>query len=115
MSETITDHSSSPPLAPAGCLLRLVWTIAGIAAVYLSLALIVSNRPGLPSHLDAIVGVSLVLMLSARWFDITRFGGHTLSNTPATVAHFRRYAVLLVFTTLAAWTISHLLAGSFSG
>ena len=53
MSEDATNPPSTPPpVAPAGCLLRLVWTLAGNAAIYLSLATIAATRPPLPSALD---------------------------------------------------------------
>lgn len=104
----------SPPVAPAGCLLRLVWTVAGNAAIYLALATIAATRTPLPSGLDGLVAVTWVLMLLARWFDITRCGGRTVNAEPATLAHWRRYALVLTGVTLTAWSLAHLIAGSFS-
>jgi hypothetical protein len=101
------------PVAPAGCLLRLFWMIAGNAAIYLSLATIAANKPPLPSYLDFVVGIMVILMLAARWLDITRCDGRTMSNEPATLGHWRRYAVLLCGSSLAAWSLAHLIAGSF--
>lgn len=120
MSENTSNASNDPippntaPVAPAGCLLRLVWTVAGNAAIYLSLATIAATKPPLPSSLDFVVGVSLILMLAARWLDITRFDGRTLSDEPATLRHWRRYVVMLGSSTVAAWSLAHLIAGSFS-
>lgn len=114
MSETTPNTPETPPVAPAGCLLRLFWIVAGNGAIFLSLATIVATKPPLPSYLDFIVGISLILMLAARWLDVTRCGGRTLSNEPATLHHWRRYAVMLVGVTLAAWSLAHLAAGSFS-
>lgn len=109
-----TDTSNAPPIAASGCLLRLVWSIAGSAAIYLALATIGATSPPLPSYLDFIVGVTLVLMLAARRLDITKFNGRTFGDEPATLRHWRRYAVLLVSSTVAAWSVAHLIAGSFS-
>ena len=117
MSETtpITPHTpDAPPIAASGCLLRLVWSIGGGGAIYLALATIGATRPPLPSSLDFVVGITLIVMLVARWIDITRCNGRTLSDEPASLWHWRRYAVLLVSTTLATWTLAHLIAGSFS-
>lgn len=108
------NTSDDPPTAPAGCLLRLVWTMGGSAAIYLALANIAATRPPLPSSLDFVVGVTLMVMLAARWFDITRCSGRTLDGEPATLWHWRRYAVLLVSSTLATWSLAHWIAGSFS-
>ncbi len=114
MSETTPNTSETPPVAPAGCLLRLFWTLAGNAAIYLSLATIAATKPPLPSSLDFVVGITLILMIAVRWLDIARCGGRTIRDEPATLRHWRRYAVMLTGTTLAAWSIAHLIAGSFS-
>lgn len=120
MSEHTSNVSTAPntpdtaPIAPAGCLLRLVWAVAGNAAIYLSLATIAATRPPLPSSLDVIVGIAVIVMIAARWLDITRFDGRTMSDEPATLRHWRRYVVILGGSTLAAWSIAHLIAGSFS-
>lgn len=104
----------APPIAPAGCLLRLIWIVAGNGAIFLSLAMIIATKAPLPSSLDVIVGIAAVVNLAARWLDVTRCAGRTLSNEPATLQHWRRYAALLVGVTLAAWSFAHLVAGSFS-
>jgi hypothetical protein len=109
-----TTNTPDTPIAPSGCLLRLVWSIGGSATIYLALATIGATRPPLPSSLDFVVGVTLIVMLAARWLDITRCNGRTLSDDPATLWHWRRYAVLLGSSTLAAWSLAHLIAGSFS-
>lgn len=114
MSENTPNTPDTPPVAPAGCLLRLFWTLAGNAAIYLSLATIAATKPTLPSSLDFVVGITLILMIAARWLDIARCGGRTIRDEPATLHHWRRYAVMLASATLAAWSLAHLIAGSFS-
>lgn len=94
--------------------MRLVWSIGGSATIYLTLAAIGATGPSLPSSLDFVVGITLIAMLVARWFDITRCNGRTLGDEPATLRHWRSYAVLLVSTTVAAWSLAHWVAGSFS-
>ena len=117
----MSEHTSNtpntltaPPIAPSGCLLRLVWSIGGTAAIFLVLAMIIANKPPIPSSLDFIAGATLIVMLAARWLDITRCNGRTLGDEPATPRHWGRYAVLLVGSTLAAWSLAHWIAGSFS-
>lgn len=114
MPENTPNTPNVPPIAASGCLLRLVWSIGGSATIYLVLATIGATRPPLPSSLDFVVGVTLVLMLAARWLDITRYNGRTFGDEPASLRHWYRYAVLLVSSTLAAWSLAHLIAGSFS-
>ena len=107
-------HSPDIPSAPAGCLLRLFWTLAGNSIVYLTLITIAVRATPLPSVLDAVVWVTTGLMLLARWFDITRFNGRTLANESATVGHWRRYAMLVVGVTLGAWLLARWFAGSLA-
>lgn len=114
MSETSPNHAHTPPIAPAGCLLRVFWLLIGNAAIYLALATIAATRPPLPSPLDFVVGITLILMIAARWLDITRNDGRTASGEPATLRHWRRHAVMLVGVTLTAWALAHIIAGSFS-
>lgn len=117
MSER-APHRANPsdiqPVAASGCLLRLIWTLAGNATIFLCLAAIAITRPQLPSSLDYVIAITLVVMLAARWLDVTRHGGRTLSDEPATPRHWRRYVVTLLSATLAAWSLAHLIAGSFS-
>lgn len=108
------NASDASPTAPAGCLLRLVWTMGGSAAIYLALATIAATSTPLPSSLDLVVGVTVIVMLAARWLDITRCNGRTFNDEPATLGHWRRYAILLVSSTLVAWSLAHWIAGSFS-
>ena len=107
------QHSPDTPSAPAGCLLRLIWTLAGNAIVYLALITIAVKAIAWPSYLDAVVWVTTGLMLVARWFDITRFSGRTITDEPATMRHWRRYAVLVIGVTLGAWLLARWVAGSF--
>lgn len=112
MSEQETSNAQT--IAPAGCLLRLLWSIAGSAAMFLSLAMIAASRAPLLSYLDAIVWGVAAVMIAARRLDITLYGGRTISDDPADLGHWRRYTALLLGVTLAAWSLAHLIGGSFT-
>lgn len=108
------NTANTPPVTPAGCLLRLFWLVLGNATIFLSLATVAVTRAPLPSYLDVIVLIAVISMIAVRWLEIARFGGRTLGDEPASPRHWRRYVVSLVSATLAAWALAHLLAGSFS-
>jgi len=83
----------------------------GNAAVYASLAVIAMGDAEFPSSLDAVVWVAVALTLGARWLDITRWEGKTASGEPATLAHWRRYAVVVVGLTAVASVVAHAIGG----
>jgi uncharacterized protein YhhL (DUF1145 family) len=107
-----TPHASS--ITPAGCLLRLIWLVAGSGTLFLTLAVIAVTRAPLPSYLDAIVVVTAVSMIAVRRIEIARFGGRTLADEPASLVHWRRYVVMLLGSILAGWTLAHAIAGSLA-
>lgn len=98
-----------PESAPnsAGCLLRLFWMLISHAVVYTSLAMIALNGLAFPSPLDAVVWVTVVLSIFARRIDITRCDGTTVRGEPATLAHWRRHAALVVMVTAVASVLAH--------
>lgn len=100
--------------SPAGCLLRMVWMLAGNGALYLSLVMIVMTGAQLPSYLDVIAILAVVLMIVTRRLDITHFAGRTMGDEPATLAHWRRHTVLLVASATMAWLFAHYIAGNLS-
>lgn len=113
MENSTSDVSSAP--APAGCLLRLFWMLVGHGILYLSLVLIATRHAPLPSYLDAIAGAAVLAMIGARRLDIVRFGGRTVQDEPATVADWRRFALLLTGVAAASWLLAHFVAGNVGG
>jgi len=108
----VPDHHPNATPAPAGCLLRLFWMLIGNAIVYASLAVIAFEGAPFPSALDVVVWVTVALTLVARHRDITRWGGQTASGEPATLAHWRRFAAVVILVTAAASVLAHALGGS---
>lgn len=97
--------------AQAGFALRLFWMLVGNAIIFGSIATIVVNEVAFPSVLDAVIGVTVVLTLAARWIDITRRQGTTAAGEPATRADWRRHALTLVLVAAAGSVVAHMLAG----
>ena len=113
--DTMENQRSETTPTPAGCLLRMVWMVAGNAALYLSLVMIGLSRAPLPSYLDVIAVLAVVLMIVARRFDITHFQGRTVSDEPATLAHWRRYVLSLIVIAALVWLLVHFIAGNLPG
>ena len=108
--ETMENQTSVATPTPAGCLLRLVWMLAGNGALYLSLVMIATTGAPLPSQYDAIALLAVVLIVVARRLDITRFGGRTASGEPATLGHWRRHTLGVCVATTLSWVLAHFIA-----
>lgn len=91
-----------------GCLVRLFWMGVGNLAIALCLIGIFREKSPVPDALDAIYLVAVIATLAARYVDIVRFGGTTSEGQPATLADWRRHALLLGAIAAVAWLTARL-------
>lgn len=75
--------------------------------VFGSLAIIVVDELAFPAIPDAVVWLTVALMIVARRVDITRGQGTTATGEPATLAHWRNYAVTVVCVAGVASVFAH--------
>ena len=94
----------------AGCLVHLFWMGAGNAILILCLFYIIHNHVRGLVLVDLGYWLTVVAMIAARWVDIRSYHGDTATGEPATLTHWRKYAVRLAVGTLVFWIIIHLLA-----
>ncbi len=93
----------------AGWALRLFWMVVGNAIVCASLFAIIINQLRFPGILDGVILLTVVLMIVARRVDIARWRGKTVTGEPATLVHWREYAVTLVWLTTIVSILAHLI------
>lgn len=105
---------STPELdrTATGVLLRVFWRVVGNLVVYVAWVTIVLTTAPLPSLLDAVVWLTVLLMLIARRVDIVRYSGRTMDGEPATLEDWRRHVAVLVGATVVGEVIAHQLGGS---
>jgi hypothetical protein len=101
------DPTAQAADRPAGCLLRLFWMAIGNLALFMIAILIIQRRSF--SAFDMAYWLIVVALIVVRYVDITRFDGRTASAEPATLRHFRRYALGLLVSAGSVWTGVHLL------
>jgi hypothetical protein len=53
------------------------------------------------------------VLIGTRYVDIVRYQGLTADGQPATMAHFRRYAIVLLATAVALWAATRALGPGF--
>jgi hypothetical protein len=115
MANDRTEQTSRHPeyQSPAGCLSRLVWMGAGnIALVIAALAIYKSASWSIA---DLVFWLFVGLLISARYIDIARYQGTTAHGEPATVAHLKRYVLLLLAVAAAVWAVARALGPGFAG
>jgi hypothetical protein len=104
-------ENQNPPtqVNASGCFVRLVWMLLS-NIVLVVCALFISKHTTNFSLADVVFWCTVVVALWLRYIDITRLGGQTAYGQPATLAHWRRYAVLLTCLAFVLWFVAHVIA-----
>jgi hypothetical protein len=93
-----------------GCFARFFWIAAGNAALAFLLIFIAQQKGLALSWHDAAYWMIVTALLAARLADIRWFDGRTTEGEPATMALWRKWALLVVVICLALWAIAHVVA-----
>lgn len=97
-----------PPVGGIGCLTRILWMIVGNMVLLFSVSFIVRGHYASFSGADMVFWITVGLLVLLRYADIARFHGTTAQgHQPATMAHWRRYAVWLVAMAALLWFLAH--------
>lgn len=108
-SESTREHRHQGTVS--GLLARVYWILVAHAALSVfTLKIATSNGWGF-SMFDLAFGANLVGLVVVRYLDITRLGGRTSHNEPATLVHWRRYSAYAVLVWGLVWFAAHGLAG----
>ncbi|MBM4035721.1 MAG: hypothetical protein FJ291_28610 [Planctomycetes bacterium] len=94
-----------------GCLVRVCWMVLGNGALFFMAVHLAMSAPAL-SLVDAAFWGTVALIIGLRYLDVRKLGGLTVTNEPATMAHWRRYAIALLVVSLLAWAIARLVGGA---
>ncbi len=108
-NQSESKHNGTEP-APIGCsglVIRMIWLLAGNAALFM-LAVLIFQKRGF-SALDAGFWAIVVALVLLRYVDITRLKGLTANSEPATLKHWRSYVVKLLLISGTMWGLAHLL------
>lgn len=100
------DDGSNQLVRLNGCFLRILWSLGGFALLLLVWILIVREPTWSYSVRDFFYWGTVLSMLAARQLDVRWYGGRTADGEPATSAHVRRYAALLLVSSAAAWALA---------
>lgn len=104
------QDQKEPQTSGIGLLVRLYWMGIGNVLLLLFLVFIVEKRLQFPSLLDAAYLIVLVSLVLVRYVDIRFLNGQTGDAQPATMIHWRRYAMIIGSAGGAAWFLARVLA-----
>ena len=105
----MTDQKEAP-ISGTGFLVRLYWMGIGNVLLLFLFFFIVEKRLIFPSLLDAAYLVALASLILIRYVDIRFLNGETGDGKPATLTHWRRYAMIIGSAGGAAWLLARVLA-----
>ncbi len=93
-----------------GCLLRIFWMLVGNVVLTFCVLGIAQHRGSILSIADACFCVIVGFLLATRYFDIRHCGGTTTDGEPATLVHWRHYAMILGVVSMVLWIGAHIAA-----
>lgn len=103
--EKTVDHASQ--MTGAGCLIRVSWMLVGNIILAACAAKIFMDKAGMFSASDVVFWADVALMIWLRRIDVTRMKGLTAGGEPATLGHWKRYAIALAAISVVLWLAAH--------
>lgn len=106
-------QNPQPPAASEsgrGCfpaLVRLTWIFGGILLLYCALFVAQQKAPVLADALFLVFTIGLILI---RFVDIRFLKGETMDNKPATLKHWRRYALVILIAAGVLYALAKFIA-----
>lgn len=108
--------SAPEPAAPSqgtflGLAVRLYWiAIGNLPIIYLPIHIMQEKIP-LLHPMDFLFWLSVLSVIAVRYLDVVRLGGKTTYNEPATLADWKRHALILTGVAAALFLLAHGWAG----
>ena len=86
---------------------RLFWMFFGNAILFISIISIFQHKGGVFHTADVVFWITAAALVFVRYLDIKLCGGLTVMGLPASMAHWSKYAILLLIFSTAVWAIAH--------
>ncbi len=88
-------------------LARPFWMFLGNFILMICAANILVGESSSTRTSDIILWSAVAAMIIVRFLDIKFLDGLTATGAPASIAHWRRYAIVLVLCSAAIWAVAH--------
>ena len=86
---------------------RLFWMAIGNVVLVMACVSILHRSGPMFRTADLVFWVTVLALILVRYLDIRLCDGQTAMGTPASIAHWKKYSVLLLAGSTAAWAICH--------
>ena len=93
-----------------GCLTRIYWMSFGNALPVFALIYIAKEKGKATWGIDVLFWLGIVSLVLFRLVDIQFCNGTTADGKPATIGHWRQYALIAFGIGLVGWGLAHGLA-----
>ena len=90
-----------------GLFAKLFWTFLGNAILLFTAISIFLHKGEILHTADIVFWVTVAAIIIARYLDIKIWNGFTATGQPASMAHWRKYVVVLLIGSTATWIILH--------
>lgn len=97
--------AEAEPIGLAGVVVRIFWLMGGNVALFMLAIFILEKK--VYSAFDIVFWAIVIGLVLARYIDIAFLKGLTSNSEPATLKHWRIYAVKLLLASTALWGLAH--------
>lgn len=105
-----TSTTNNPEHTSGNSLLcRLYWFAIGNVIVVLLAMKIVTHKIQIPFLFDFFYWLAAISLIVTRFIDIRYLNGQTVESEPATMTHWKKYAVGVFLISLCIWIIAHVI------
>jgi hypothetical protein len=108
-----TNQTTDKQRGALAILARIFWMALGNFALMICAANILMSESSSTRISDVIFWSAAIAMIIVRFLDIKFFNGQTATGEPATLAHWRKYSILLAVVSTVIWAAAHAAAGLF--
>ena len=84
--------------------------IVGNLVLVFALVSIAGKRDSFLCLADAAFWAAALAIVLARYVDVRYLGGDTVTGERATMAHWKRHALILAAVALVSWGVAHVVA-----
>lgn len=88
-------------------LARLFWMAIGNVVLVMSCVSISQQKGAMFQTADVVFWITVPILILVRYLDIKLWDGQTAMGTPATMAHWKKYSILLLAGSTVVWLLCH--------